>query len=182
MAQQLRALQRQRPTELQQSNRSFVKLQRSFPGIYRKPSDNAPNAPYVATGHFERTKSADNGSSLSSDDMMLHLSGTRAAAQTQHSPGGPGENADRQTAGERVLLGCETPDELRVHLAAVLALDSTDPTVNRMQRRIRKALAVFGEDVLCVRLHALLIGDTDSREKTGGTSNENVGSKAGMHV
>lgn len=43
-----------------------------------------------------------------------------------------------------------------MHLNNILA--STDRNLGTLQRRIQKAFVVFGEDVVCNRLHATLAG------------------------
>jgi hypothetical protein len=57
---------------------------------------------------------------------------------------------------DSALLSCTTQDQLRVHLHNILA--ASDRSLTAIQRRIQKAFVVFGEDVVCSRLHATLVG------------------------
>ncbi|KAF8061055.1 CHRNA7 [Scenedesmus sp. PABB004] len=58
----------------------------------------------------------------------------------------PGEE-DAAARRDAALLSCTTRDELRVHLAAILA--SRQRALAPMQRRLAKANALFGEDARC---------------------------------
>jgi hypothetical protein len=71
-------------------------------------------------------------------------------------------------AGESLLLGCTTREQLRMHLSAILA--SQDRALAVMQRRIRKAYLVFGEDAVVSRLHATLVGGGGSGGNAPGTT------------
>ncbi|KAF8055997.1 CHRNA7 [Scenedesmus sp. PABB004] len=88
----------------------------------------------------------------------------------------PGEE-DAAARRDAALLSCTTRDELRVHLAAILA--SRQRALAPMQRRLAKANALFGEDAVAARLQATLTGAGGSGSTDGGSDVGGVADGAG---
>lgn len=59
-----------------------------------------------------------------------------------------------------LLLSATTPEALRSHVESILAAPAEgDRKLQRVQKRIRKGVAVFGMENLVARLHSTLVGD-----------------------
>lgn len=103
----------------------------------------------------------------SPDQNLLRYKQCFSTARLSHLSAlvSPLPNILQDDSDDAQLLSCTTKDQLRMHLHNILA--SQDRSLQAIQRRIQKAFVVFGEDVVCTRLHATLVGSNQADIASG---------------